>query len=312
MIAVWCAAALLCLAAVMLGIAYGTFSIVFRSPDKTQNDDFTIPQSDQMAPLRETVTEMIREVNAIPFERVGATSFDGLHLSGRYYPGKDGAPLAILFHGYRGTPSRDFSGGAQMYRSEGFRLLMVEERAHCTSEGHVITFGVKERQDCLTWIEWARDRFGDVPILLCGISMGAATVLMASGLALPENVCGIIADAPFTSPKAIITKVLADRKLPPRFVWPFLWLGARVFGGFDPNAADAVKAVKQTPVPILLIHGEDDRFVPCEMGREIAKTNPDAVELHTFPNAGHGLSFLVDRPRYERIVRAFLHRVLPA
>ncbi len=310
MIALLCAAVLLCLAAALLGIAYATFSIVFRSPNKTQNDDFNIPSSDQMAPLRETVSEMIRTLNAIPFERVGTTSFDGLHLSGRYYPGADGAPLAILFHGYRGTPSRDFSGGMQLYRSEGLRILMIEERAHCTSEGHVITFGVKERLDCLTWIEWARNRFGDVPILLCGISMGAATVLMASGLALPENVRGIIADAPFTSPKAIITKVLVDRKLPPRLIWPFLWLGARVFGGFDPNAADAAKAVKRSPVPVLLIHGEDDRFVPCEMGREIAGANPDAVELHTFPDAGHGLSFLIDRPRYERIARDFIHRTL--
>ena len=169
---------------------------------------------------------------------------------------------------------------------------------------------MKERQDCLKWIEYAQKRFGeDTPVLLCGISMGAATVLMASGLRLPDCVKGIIADAPFTNPKEIIVKVCRDRKLAPRIVWPLLRLGARIYGGFDPTGADAAEAVKRSPVPILLIHGEDDRFVPCEMGRRIAAANPDRVELHTFPRAGHGLSFLVDRPRYEQIARTFLARV---
>ncbi len=307
MIVLYCA---LALAAILLGAAYVTYRMVFYSPNKTQNDDFSLPVSDQTKPLLETIKTMIREVNAIPYERVSVTSFDGLRLAGRYYHQRDGAPLAILFHGYRGTPARDFSGGTQLYRDEGFNLLMIEERAHCTSEGHTVTFGVKERQDCLKWIEYAQKRFGeDTPVLLCGISMGAATVLMASGLRLPDCVKGIIADAPFTNPKEIIVKVCRDRKLPPRIVWPLLRLGARIYGGFDPTGADAAEAVKRSPVPILLIHGEDDRFVPCEMGRRIAAANPDRVELHTFPRAGHGLSFLVDRPRYEQIARTFLARV---
>lgn len=300
------------LAAAMLCAAFVTYRIVFRSPDRTQNDDYSVPHSDQMDPIYDAVTEMIRTVNAIPYERVSVMSRDGLRLNGRYYHQRDGAPVAILFHGYRGTPARDFSGGMQMYRSKGLNLLMIEQRAHCTSGGHTITFGVKERTDCLVWIDYVRKRFGEqTPILLAGISMGATTVLMASGLKLPENVKGIIADAPFTGPKAIIRKVCTDRRIPPCVVYPFIALGARLFGRFDPNGADAAEAVKRTPVPILLIHGEDDRFVPCEMGRAIARANPRMAEIHTFPNAGHGLSFLVDRPRYERITDAFLKRVLP-
>lgn len=300
------------LAAVVLCAAYAVFRIIFRSPDRTQNDDFHLAGGEQTDALRDEITEMIRAARAIPYEPVCTTSFDGLRLNGRYYYQRDGAPLAILFHGYRGTPARDFSGGIQSYRAAGFNLLLIEQRAHCTSEGHVITFGVKERRDCMKWIGYARERFGEqTEILLCGISMGAATVLMASGLDLPENVRGILADAPFTSPKAIITKVIRDRKLPLWIVWPLTWLGARIFGGFDPSAADASEAVKRAKVPILLIHGEDDRFVPCEMGREIASAAPERIELHTFPNAGHGLSFLVDRPRYERITRAFFTRIFP-
>ena len=140
--------------------------------------------------------------------------------------------------------------------------------------------------------------------------MGAATVLMASGLDLPSNVRGIIADAPFTSPEAIIHTVCSSIHLPYFVVGPFIRLAARLYAGIGLRDADAAEAVKRTPVPILLIHGEADGFVPCEMGRQIAAANPEMIELHTFPDAGHGLSFLVDQPRYERLVRDFLSRVL--
>lgn len=301
-----CALALLVLIA-----AYVVFRIVLHSPNRMQNDDFYMAPSEQTDALREQINDMIRALNQIPYERVFITSFDGLKLSGRYYHQTDGAPLAILMHGYRGTPSRDFSGGAQSYLAAGFNLLIVEQRAHCSSEGHVITFGVNEHRDCLSWIDYARARFGErVRIVLCGISMGASTVLMACGTDLPKNVKGVVADCPFTAPKEIIFKVCRDLKLPPRLIWPLLRLGARLYGGFDPTGVDASDAVKRSPVPILLIHGEDDRFVPCDMGRRIAAANPERIELHTFPHAGHGLSFLIDRPRYERITRAFFARIL--
>lgn len=303
---------ILALAVLVLLASYIVFRLLFRSPNKLQNDDFYMAPSEQTDALRETINDMIRALNTVPYERVSITSFDGLKLCGRYYHQADGAPLAILMHGYRGTPSRDFSGGAQSYLAAGFNLLLIEQRAHCTSAGHVISFGVNEHRDCRAWIDFARERFGkEVRIMLCGISMGATTVLLASGTELPENVKGVIADCPFTNPKAIIVKVCRDMKLPPCFIWPLAWFGAVLFGRFNLNSADAAEAVKRAKIPILLIHGEDDRFVPCDMGRSIAAANPAKIELHTFPDAGHGLSFLIDRPRYERITRAFFARIFP-
>ena len=300
----------LILAAAVLLIAAVLFCIAFRSPDRRLNDDRCIPRSEQTDPIREELLGMIDALNTVPYERVSIPSGDGLRLAGRYYP-HDGAPLILAFHGYRGTPSRDFSGGARFYLDEGYALLLPEQRAHVGSEGHVVTLGVKERFDCLSWIGYARERFGpDRPIVLAGISMGAATVLMASGLGLPENVKGILADAPFTSPAAILAKVCGDVRVPAALALPFLRLAARLYGGFGLSDADAAEAVTRTPVPILLIHGEDDRFVPCDMGRQIAAANPEKITLETFPGAGHGLSFVVDRPRYERLVRDFLARVL--
>ena len=300
---------LITLLIVIQAIAYIVWRIALRSPNKTQNDDRHLSNDAQTQSFKTQIYGMIDELNTIPFERVAITSRDGLRLSGRYYHRKDKAPLAILCHGYRGTPSRDFSGGTRLYLRLGFNLLLIEQRAHLNSEGRSITMGVRERYDVLDWTAYAIKRFGpDTKIALCGISMGAATVLMVSGMNPPANVRAIVADAPYTSPRAIMRRVLKGMKLPVNIVYPFLWLGAELFGGcnLSDKTANAADAVKRSTIPILLIHGEADDFVPCDMGREIAAANPDRVALHTFPGAAHGLSYLVDAPRYERIVENFL------
>lgn len=293
------------------GALYALYRHIYYSPVGSQNDDrdFLLPVQSEESRARSLA--LIDKLAKRPYERVHITSFDGLRLSGRYYLNRSGAPLAILCHGYRGTPTRDFCGGADICLSAGYNVLLIEHRAHCSSGGHTISFGVNERRDCLAWTQYAVERFGSgVRIVLAGVSMGAATVLMASALPLPENVRGIIADCPYTSPRAIITEVARQRGLPGAALWPAASLSARVFGGFSPEAADAEEAVKHAKVPILLIHGEADAFVPCDMARRIAAANPALVELHTFPNAGHGVSYLEDTPRYTALVNDFCARVL--
>ncbi len=290
---------------------YGLYRYIFYAPVDRNTDDYAVALSQKPVEYRKRSVELIDRLNARCYERVHITSFDGLRLTGRYYHNREGAPLAILCHGYHGTPTRDFCGGADICLAAGYNLLMIEQRAHCSSEGKTISFGVNERQDCLDWTRYAVNRFGpETRILLMGISMGAASVLMASALPLPENVRGIIADCPYTSPKAIICEVARQRGLPGRVMWPFVELSARLYGRFSPSSADAVEAVKHASVPILLIHGEADSFVPCDMGRQIAAANQSLIEFHTFPGAEHGISYLTDTPRYTEIVNQFCRRVL--
>lgn len=140
--------------------------------------------------------------------------------------------------------------------------------------------------------------------------MGAATVLMASALDLPENVRGIVADCPYTNAKDIICSVAQGMVIPAAWLYPFARLSAKIFGHADLAQADALSAVRYARLPILLIHGEDDRFVPCDMSRAIAAANPEKIEFHTFPGAGHGLSCLADMPRYKALVKAFAARTV--
>ena len=304
------AAAALTAAAGVGAVTGGIYLYAFYSPRGRQNDDRYITVPMKSREMYERSIRMIDRMNERPYEPVSITSYDGLRLSGRYYRTREGAPLAILCHGYRGTPSRDFCGGADVCFSLGLNVLLIEERAHCSSGGHTVTFGVKERYDVLSWTRYAAERFGDnVKILLAGISMGGGTMLMASELGLPENVRGILADCPFTSPAEIIRSFGEKEGLPMKAAYPLAALSAWIWGGFSLTGADALEAVKRAKVPILLIHGEADGLVPCEMSRAIAEANPRLIERHTFPGADHGLSYLEDTERYTRLVTDFCARI---
>lgn len=296
--------------AIVFGGAYYAYYIAFYSPMK---DREKIPEikDEKYKVHKNAIRDLYRELQNKPCEFVAVQSKDGLTLSGRYYHVQDGAPLAIGFHGYRSCWLVDFCGGANIAFQMGHNVLLVDERAHGKSQGRSITFGIKERQDLLCWVDYALNRFGaDTKILLYGVSMGAATVLMASGLALPKNVKGIIADCPYSSPLDIILEVGKQTGYPTKLIRPFVILGAKIFGGFDVTEISAEEAVRSSKIPILLIHGVDDNFVPAEMSEEIAKANPEKVTRHTFPGADHALSYMVDTPRYRKLVTEFVQHVL--
>lgn len=291
----------------ILAGSWYAYRVAFYSPKNNR----TAADAPLVGPQYEAVADNISRISGImqriPYEEIRIISHDGTSLYGRYYHIKDTAPTELLFHGYRSHPYRDCSGGHALARKMGFNTLVIDQRAHGNSGSNTITFGIKERQDCLAWVHYLNSRFGDGrPVILSGLSMGAATVLMASGLELPENVACIIADSPYSSPGGIIRKVCQDRHLPPNLCMPFVRLAALIFGRFRLNSCTAKISVRQAQVPILLIHGEDDRFVPCEMSLEIAANCASRVEVITFPDAGHGLSYLIDPVRYEKAVYRFL------
>jgi len=302
---------LLCIAAfvILAGSCYA-YRIAFYAPARDR-DRINRPEDPQYDPYRPEMRRIFQKLNDRPYERVSIASHDGLTLSGRYYHVRDGAPLDIGFHGYRSHPVTDFSGGSELSFQMEHNLLLVDQRAHGRSQGKTITFGILERLDLLCWVNYALERFGsDVQILLYGVSMGGATVLMASELELPQNVKGIIADCPFTVPLDVILHVGKSTAYPQWLIKPFAILAARIFGGFDLLETDAVRAVKNAKVPILIIHGEDDRYVPCHMSEAAAESNSAMVKRFTFPGAAHGISYLVDTPRYQQIVKDFVRKII--
>lgn len=303
-----CLAAALALA-VLLG-AYACYRLAFSVPK--ERDPFKMPDSAQYRPYNGQTTAMLRRALATPYEEVWITSQDGLRLYGRYYAGREGAPVQLMFHGYRSAAERDFCGGLQEAIDRGFNVLLVDQRGHGKSEGRCLTMGVMERYDCLAWAEYAAQRFGkERPLLLYGMSMGAATVLMAAGLPLPGSVAGIVADCGYTSPAAIIKSVLIKRGYPLFPTYFLTRLGGCIFGGFDLESASAPEAMERCKTSVLFIHGDDDHFVPCAMGQEnYARCAAAHKRLLIVPTAGHGLSYMVDYDAYMTAVDEFLDAVL--
>ena len=301
---------LLLLAALIGGAAFITFYIAFLSVKRDLNPLDT-PFGGCYAEHWDATRPLIEDIEQLPCEHVSIQSRDGLALHARYYHQADGAPLHIQFHGYRSMASRDFCGGHKLARQLGHNVLLVDQRAHGHSEGRVITFGIRERYDCLDWCRWAAQRHPDSRILLCGVSMGAATVLMASDLPLPQAVCGIMADSPYSTPSAIIRKVcVEDMHIPAWLGMPLLHIGAALYGHFRLGSASAIDSVRRARVPLLIMHGEADTFVPCEMAREIAAVSAAPVTVTTFPDADHAQGYLIHPQPYEEAFCRFVEEVL--
>ena len=252
------------------------------------------------------------EMDSLEGESVSISVGKRKELYATYYHVADNAPLHIQFHGYKGNYLRDFCAGNKLARDMRHNTLVIQQRGHTKSFGRTISFGIKERHDCIAWIKYANERFGDkTPLILSGVSMGAATVLMASEMDLPNNVAGIIADCPYSSPKDIIMREAKRMKYPAKAIMPIIWLGGAIWGGFNLFESDAIRAVKNSKCPILLLHGEDDRFVPCDMSREIYKNSDKSnTTLITFPNAAHGMSYIVDTEKYTQEVEKFISSIL--
>ena len=293
----------LVLAVLLLLGTWIVYSLVFRSSN-ISDDPFRIPSNAQHQSFKKESVALISALMEKPYERVEIISHDGLKLFGRWYGGEEGKPTAIMMHGYRGNAFRDFCGGSTIPMDSGWNVLLPDQRAHGESEGKCITFGIKEKYDLCDWVEYVEKRKGG-NIYLIGISMGGATVLMASALLDSKKIRGIVADCPFSSPKEIIGKELAVRRLPLFIFLPLVKLSARIWGRFSLECQSAAEAVAGTDIPILIIHGLKDDFVPSYMSEEVYKANEKLVRRETFEGADHGLSYMVDTPRYKETVLSF-------
>lgn len=302
---------LLFLTLATLLISYICFRIAFYASRKepANPEEYSIPEGKIYEPFRDQMITWMKETRSLPHQEFEITSFDGLTLHGNYYEYAPGAPIELMFHGYRGSAERDLGGGVQRCFKLGRNILLVDQRTSGRSGGQVISFGINEARDCHSWIDFLISHFGkDVKIVLTGISMGAATVMIAAGSPLPENVVGVLADCGYTSAKDIIKKTIREMKLPPTLAYPFVKLGARLYGHFDLDETSPIEAMKNCQRPIIFIHGEADDFVPCDMSIRNYEACTAPKTILTVPGAGHGLAYLMGREDYFKTLLAFSNK----
>lgn len=279
--------------------------VVFYTPIKTQNDDFHLTESTQFVGNEKEVFELIVTLRKKQADDVYVTSYDKLKLHARLYRNENSNVVAIMFHGYRGTARRDFSGGALHMLDRGYNVLLIDERGHGESEGHNITFGNREKHDVLSWMEYVKNNFPEnVEIILVGISMGAATILYAAEF-IPGSI-KMICDCPYSTGREIISSTIEKLKLPVKIFFPIVNLSSILFSHASLTKDDASKSLKNSNHKVLIIHGDKDTIVPHQFSYRIYQENKEKVRYELFPNTDHGVSYLTDTARYLRVIDEFL------
>lgn len=241
-------------------------------------------------------------------ETVEITAHDGIRLIGHWQPCENAERVIIAMHGWRSSWYKDFGMISDFWRENHCSVLYVEQRAQGESEGEYMGFGLIERYDCLDWIRWANAHgCSRLPIYLCGVSMGASTVLMAAGLELPENVHGVMADCGYTSAHDIWKHVVKHN-----LHISYGGITASIASDIckkkincGPKEYSCVEAMRNCKVPVLFVHGTDDHFVPIEMTYENYKACAAPKRLLVVPGAEHGMSYVLEKKNYEECVKRF-------
>lgn len=248
-----------------------------------------------------------RRLRQKPMDTVYLTARDGRRLVGHWWEHPNAQRVIVAMHGWRSSWDNDFGMASDFFQKQNCSVLFAEQRAQNGSEGDCIGFGVLERYDCLAWTNWVIEKTeGKLPVYLAGVSMGATTVMLTAGLDLPEQVRGIVADCGFTSIHDISRHVIKNNLrlhygVGPRTVDGICRRRLQV-GAKEHTTADVLR---NTDIPILIVHGTEDTFVPVAMAYENFAASKGPKELLIVPGADHGMSYYLNRQGYEAALLRF-------
>ncbi|MCF0242010.1 MAG: alpha/beta hydrolase [Treponema sp.] len=292
---------------IFFAITYFVFTFTFVNPKSNRNLSRNFPDNIIYKTRKEKFLEVVEKLENTDSESVSITADDGILLHGSYFENNPKAPLIIFFHGYHGTFKWDGYGTFKTATENGWNILMTDLRAHGKSTGNVITFGIKESLDVKTWTNYAASRFGkSTPVFISGMSLGAASVLMAGNLSLPQNVKGIISDSAFSNAEEQIKTAIHFMHLPVIPVYFFVVLGAKIFGHFDFRKSSPLEAVKKINLPILFIHAKKDTIVPVKMCDDLYNACTSKKFLLQINNGDHTATATDDYSSYKKAVESFV------
>ena len=246
-----------------------------------------------------------------PMRDMYIRSNDNLKLHASFLPAENAKRYVVMCHGYRGTRFGSSAHIAKFLHENKCSLLLIDQRCCGESEGRIITYGAKEQYDIINWLKLIdKINVRRLPVYLYGQSMGATSILLASGHKLPGNVHGLIADCGFHSMKEELQDILKN--------WFHIHLfnpiirridfRNRVFGGFSLNDTDTTEALKRNTHPILFFHGEEDTYVwPANTIKnyQICRAPKEMVII---PNAKHLCSSFEAPELYNSKIISFFNR----
>lgn len=251
---------------------------------------------------------------AAGFQEAVIQSVDGLRLWAAVAPAKaQSCRWAVCVHGFHDDHTSIGAFGKR-YHEAGWNVLMPDQRGHGRSQGDYIGWGFDERLDLVGWISWIIRHDPQAEILLHGVSMGAATVLMTTGGALPRNVKAAVSDCSYTNIEAEMRHVAGQYRprpellssLPTGVAFSALRRTTLRRAGFDLRSASPLEAVERSKTPTLFIHGTQDHFVPAQMMGKLFQAAHCPKSFLWVPGAEHAVSVGVEPDLYWTSVDTFL------
>lgn len=224
-------------------------------------------------------------------ESISIKSFDNLRLSAYLNESGKSDYYLITLHGFHGSPDNNAPVFLEAYE-RGFNILVPHMRSHGESEGKWITMGKNEAEDVLSWIEYIKERNENAKIIVYGVSMGSATTLILSGKE-SESTVAYIADCGYSSLYEEYFHEAKEMFGLPSFFVRIINLWSRIRIGLDFSAVNPSESVRSNTKPLLIIHGDEDDFVPTWMCYKIYENAGGDKELLVVPEAGHGESMFV-------------------
>ena len=290
---------------------YFIFKYLWRSKPFDERERI-LSYGEQYTEASRMMREGLAWLDTRALEDVHMTSHDGLQLFARLLRADvKSDKYAICIHGYHSSPRMDYGSSIRFLHDCGCNVLIPDNRSHGQSEGHFCGFSYLDSRDCISWCRYIEARFGtDSKILLIGISMGGATVLSASGDGeLPGCVRGVVSDCAFSSGwDELAYQMKRLFNLPTFPILHTVDLMLRIFAGYSLRKNTAVQRVKHTRVPLLIIHGKADDFVPTRMASEIYGAATCDKRLLLVDDAGHGISYCVAPELYREAIRELMAR----
>jgi fermentation-respiration switch protein FrsA (DUF1100 family) len=243
-------------------------------------------------------------------EDVYIKSDDNLKLHGTLIEYKNAKGTIIIAHGYRSSPERDLYASTHEYYKMGYNILLFDQRATNQSEGKYITFGVKESNDIISWVKYLNKKYPKKDIILAGVSMGASAILMSMNRIEDNmNVKGIIADSAYISGYDEVKYCINHYfKIPGILFIDMINIWCKLIAKFDLKGKNIIRSMRNSKIPVLLIHGKEDDFVPPVNSIITFKKYKGPKKLLLFEKASHGISYLVKPKYYVNAVKEFLSK----
>ncbi len=247
-----------------------------------------------------------------PKKEMGIKSFDGLKLHAVFYMQEQKSnKWAICVHGYTGDPESMANYGRNYYEA-GYNVVLPDNRAHGKSEGRYIGMGYLDKQDILLWIKEVIKLDSTASIVLHGESMGAATIMMLTGLSLPSNVKCAVTDCGYTSVWDEFVHVRTHGlKMNIYPILPIASLFCKMRIGYFLKEASSIKQLKKSSTPTLFLHGGSDNFVPSSMLiPNYTACAAKEKDWYMFPDAAHCQSQFVNPALYWIKVWGFVNKYI--